>query len=226
MISVKETQNLGNLLNAQSQMDSVKFDALLGLKHSDKKRSQPFKLPGDDGRVFSNYFTNVIVEEDEQRFIKPMRYRVRPSGSKEEVPAKFNVFNARLDSLEQRQTWIPLFMKKHGIIPFSAFYEWVSGPDGKPKLISFFPAERDIMWAPVLYDEWVSKDGSLHFMSFAIITDGPPPEIERMGHDRCPIFLNKDEIDTWLNPKNVEKKKMYEILSHREKAPFNYSWVG
>jgi putative SOS response-associated peptidase YedK len=225
-LSAKDAQNFQNLFKLQSEMDSTKFDSLLGIKHSDKKRSMPFKLPGDDGKVFSNYFTNVIVEEKDQRIIRPMRYRVRPHGSKEEIPSKFNVFNARLDSLENRQTWIPLFMKNHGIVPFTSFYEWVKGPDGKPKLISFYPAEREIMWAPVLYDEWISKDGLIQFKSFAIITDGPPPEIEKMGHDRCPIFLNEDQISDWLNPDSLSRKSVYEILSIRENVKYSYKWIN
>jgi putative SOS response-associated peptidase YedK len=98
MISAKESHNL---------------QVILGLP---KIKELPLKAPSDDGRVFSKYFANVIVSENEQRLIKPMRYRVRPNGSKEEVPTKYNVFNARLDSLEIRQTWIPLFMHNHGSI--------------------------------------------------------------------------------------------------------------
>ena len=225
MLSAKDSHNVQNLLKIQSEMDSVKFNSLLGIKSTTKKRSSFFKLPSDDGRVFSNYFTNIIVEDKDQRMIKPMRYRVRPMGSKEEIPSKFNVFNARLDSLENRQTWIPLFMKNHGIIPFTSFYEWVSDSTGKPKLISFFPENREIMWAPVLYDEWISKDGTIEFKSFAIITDGPPEEIQKMGHDRCPIFLNKESIDDWLNPKSKTKEHIYKILSEREETIFKHAWV-
>ena len=192
---------------------------------ANEKKALPLKMPSDDGRIFSNYFANVIVEESGQRLIKPMRYRVRPHGSREEIPTKFNVFNARIDALETRKTWTPLFMKKHGIIAFTHFYEWVSDPEnpnGKPKLISFYPDNHELMWAPVLYDEWISKDGSMQFKSFAIITDGPSPEIERMGHDRCPIFLDKEKIDSWLNPKNVNKKTMYEVLAMREETYFSH----
>lgn len=226
MISNKDSLALQNLFKMQGEMDPAEFDKLLGLKHSPKKRSAPFKLPGDDGKVFSNYFTNVIVEENDQRIIKPMRYRVRPNSSKEEVPAKYNVFNARIDSLEIRNTWSTLFMKNHGIVPLTGFYEWVPGENGKPRLINFFPEGREIMWAPCLWDEWISKDGRIHFKSFAIITDGPPVEIEQMGHDRCPIFLCNEQINSWLNPGKIPKEEIYKILSRREGATYNYKWVS
>ena len=219
-------------------MDQIKFCDLLGIK-SKSKRATPFKLPGDDGRIFSNYFTYVIVEnEGHQRLLKPMRYRVRPHGSKEEIPARYNVFNARIDALETRQTWGPLFMKNHGLVPFTGFYEWVPDPDpdperkGKSKLISFYPSsEKDgaggdeIMWAPCLWDEWSSIDGSIQFKSFAIITDDPPAEIKRMGHDRCPIFLRKELISSWLNPQKLKKNEVYEVLRGKEEKIFLHKWA-
>lgn len=217
---------LDRLLKLQAEMDSREFDDLLGLKHSEKKRSTLFKIPAEDGRVFSNYFANVIIHENNHRILQPMRYRVRPEGSREEIPTKFNVFNARIDSLESRVTWKSLFGKQHGIVPIKRFYEWVEGPDKRPKLITFFPDNIETMWAPVLFDEWVSKNGMIHFKSFAIITDGPAPEIERMGHDRCPIFLKNEMIDEWLNPRGKTKKDLYEILSKRESAYYQHEWVG
>jgi putative SOS response-associated peptidase YedK len=206
-------------------MDSMAFDEALGIKHNSKKRARPFKLPTEDNRIFPNYFADVIVSDGKDRIFEPMRYRVRPNGSREEVPTKFNVFNARIDALEERKTWTPLFMNNHALIPFTNFYEWVLGPNGKPKLITFIPEGRDVMWAPCLWDEWISKDGKIHFKSFAIITDGPPKEIEIMGHDRCPIFINEEYIDEWLNPKSSNKNEIYEILKQKENVKYRWEWV-
>lgn len=81
------------------------------------------------------------------------------------------------------------------------------------------------MWAPVLYDEWISKDGRLQFKSFAIITDGPPDDIRKIGHDRCPIFLDKKRIDDWLNPQNKDIDSMYSILRDVESTKYKHQWV-
>lgn len=217
--------NLQSLLDKQSHLDSIEFAKILGLKHSSKKKNQLFKLPDVDFRVYSNYFANIIVSSNDERLLQPMRYRVRPFGSKEEIPSKFNVFNARLDSLENRQTWIPLFMKCHGLIAIDSFFEWVNGNNGKTRLISFRPRDYDMMWVPVLFDEWISKDGSIRFKSFAIITDEPPEDILKMGHDRCPIFLDEKYIDDWLCPENKSKKEIYEILSKKQSTHYEFSWV-
>lgn len=183
------------------------------------------KQIGEDGRVFSNYFANVITDNADQRIISPMRYRVRPRDSLEEIPTKYNVFNARIDSLENRKTWSTLFMKKHGIIPFTHFFEWVEGKNKKPTLISFFPEKKEMMWAPVLYDTWQSQDNKITMNSFAIITDGPPEEIKKMGHDRCPIFLAGHQIDSWLNPQSKTKNEIYKILNQREDVIYAHQFM-
>lgn len=247
-ISAKDADSVQDLFKKQATMDQVEFETSLGLRHS-QKRPRPFKMPEADNRVFPGYFANVIALEGNKRVLTPMRYRIRPSGSKEEIPEKFGVYNARLDSLSVRQTWKPLFMRKHGLVPFTDFYEWVLDPEEKKdlalfnyldegqkkdlgenskarrRLIAFHPDEREIMWAPCLWDEWTSENGQLSFKSFAIITDDPPEEVSLMGHDRCPIFLQKEYVDEWLSPSISNENEIYEILKTREPVKFTYSWL-
>lgn len=155
---------------------------------------------------------------------KKMRYRVRPQGSKEEIPSKFNVFNARIDSLEIRQTWQRTFTKQHGIFPFTRFYEWVEF-QGQKRLISFAPQNRDIMWAPCLWEYWENPGKTFGFYSFALITDEPPLEVSEMGHDRCPIFLKEDLIQEWLQI-GKSKNEYYNILRTKESVHYENSWVA
>ena len=147
-----------------------------------------------------------------------MRYRGRPSKSLEEIPSKFNVFNARVDSLEKRSTWSPLFGKKHGIIAIEKFYEWVLREDGKT-LVSFESEENEFIHAPCLYDYY--SDGNKSFYSFAIITDEPNEEVLSSGHDRQPIFLKHKYLERWLNPKEESVESLYEILGESEKTFYN-----
>lgn len=198
--------------------DSV-VDASAFYELRDKATSRPdiFKLPDEDNRIYPNTFAPVIVSINGKRVIKPMRYRLRPAGSFEEIPSKFNVFNARLDSLEKRQTWRPLFGHNHGIFPFVKFYEWVI-KDNQKELVSFYPQNKEIMWAPALFDHYQDKD--LSFDSFALITTDPPKEILEAGHDRCPLFLKKEEIDLWLLPQGKEREKLYKVLEKTEDVSF------
>jgi putative SOS response-associated peptidase YedK len=221
-ISIPDFNSLQAVKDYEAQIGPDKIKAVLGLKR--KPKVNVFKTLGIDNRIFPGYFAPVITTENNQRVIKPMRYRVRPAGSIEEIPSKFNVFNARLDSLEKRKTWSPLFMRQHGLLPFVKFFEWVKDED-KKKLITFSPESHEIMWAPCLWDKWQSADGKIEFYSFAVITDDPPKEIADMGHDRCPIFIKEELIDQWLNPTG-SKKEIYALLKQVEKTYFNYQWAA
>lgn len=190
--------------------------------YEQKSRNDPkkFKKMAEHPRIYPGYYAPIVLWEDGRRVIKPMRYRLRPSWAEKEIPSKYNLFNARLDALEERKSWQPLFMKRHGMIFFEKFFEWVADGE-KKKVISFQPEGRDLMWAPVLWDRWT--DGEDAIESFAIITTDPPPEVSMMGHDRCPVFLREDLIDTWLQPSKVSKKKMYEVLNTLEPAYFAWA---
>ena len=204
------------LQQLEHELDRNQLKDILGLKRA--PQSRVFKESGEDGRIYPNYFAPVMVRDNGHRIFKYMRYRVRPEGSPYEIPTKYNVFNARMDSLEKRKTWKHLFMKNHALLPFISFYEWVEGEHGKSRLINFKPDSAQLMWAPALYDSWSSKDGKIFFQSFAILTDEPPPEVEQQGHDRCPIFLLERNIDEWLNPKGKSKDDMYRLLKEKEEV--------
>lgn len=216
-VSSSSQKNFENLLKTESELGPETIKQILGLKR--KPSSPVFKTAKQDGRIYPGYFLPGLLNHGGERQLHYMRYRVRPSGSTEEIPSKYNVFNARSDSLLNRKTWKNLFLKKHALLPFKSFYEWVDH-NGKTTLIRFFPEDRDIMWAPAVYDAWVSEDGRISFLSCAIITADPPKEILEKGHDRCPVFLKENLIDQWLNAENLNEKTAMELLNHLE--PTNY----
>lgn len=221
-INDAEFKNLEYLQGLENKLSPDELKKILGLKR--KPQSQIFKECDKEERIYPNYFAPVIIGQGDTRSIIPMRYRIRPSGSSEEIPSKYNVFNARLDSLETRQTWSNIFMRNHGLFPFKRFFEWVEDDDKKKKLISFSPTNREIMWAPCLWDYWTSNDGKIKFYSFALITTDPPPEISEAGHDRCPIFLDHTQFDDWLNPQNKTLNEEYAILGKKEEVLFHRSF--
>lgn len=177
----------------------------------------------EDSRIFPFSIAPAIIStiEDQtpSRKILPMRYRVRPHDSKEEVPNNYNLYNARLDALTSRKTWKGLFGKNHALIPFRQFYEWTAPPQRKKQLVSFYPENRDIMWAPALYDYYKINENE-GFYSFALITDDPPLEIERAYHDRCPIFLKSELIDDWLNPASLTEQDFLLLLKKKEEVTY------
>ena len=193
------------------------------LNLSRKPTTNIFKTPDEDGRIYPGTFTQVLVMNEGKRLLRPMRYRLRPQGSLSEIPSKYNVFNARLDSLENRSTWKPLFKRQHGLLPFVRFFEWVEH-DSQKRLISFRPDRYEIMWAPCLWDYWIHEKEDCGFYSFAIITDDPPIEVARQGHDRCPIFLREDLINDWLSPEGKTSSEFYRMLKNKQGVEYLHQW--
>ena len=78
------------------------------------------------------------------------------------------------------------------------------------------------MWAASLYEEFKSpKLGSI--FSFAMVTDAPPPEVAAAGHDRCPVFLDEDHLEAWLNPKKLSLSELEELLDHKQKTYYSHA---
>ncbi|MDB2447025.1 SOS response-associated peptidase [bacterium] len=205
------------------------FERFLKLNETNPKK---FKKLDENPRIYPGYHAPIIISEKSERLALPMRYRVRPFDSEKEVPTKYNMFNARADSLTKRRTWQNLFMRNHGVLVFERFFEWVKDKEsGKKKVVSFKPESHEAMWAPVLYDTWVPPSNNAEnsaletqnaekIVSFAVITTDPPKEILDNGHDRSPIFLRKDLIDPWLNPQGKTPKEMLSLLTNQEQTTY------
>lgn len=187
------------------------------------------KLPDANARIYPNFFCPVLTSNGDKNYFSPMRYQLLPHFNKTEKYTRTNpktgrqvgisTFNARLDSLEKRHAWKNIFMKKHALVAFNSFYEYVRDENDKPMLVRFSPNNTDLMWAACLWDHWECDE--YYIDSFAIITNTPPPEVLHAGHDRCPIFIKEQYINEWLRPENESKDEIYELLLETEPTYFN-----
>lgn len=177
-----------------------------------------------DALVHQYTYAPLIVSEEGRNVIRLFRYQIRPRWANQEPDRKINMFNARLDALENRKSWEPLFMHRHGAIVLKGFYEWVPAPDsGKTTVINFFPKGRKPMWVPALHEHWAGHENEA-IDSFAILTNNPPPEVEIMGHDRCPIHPDWSFMPDWLNPKRCTREYIYGELKKASGIIFEHTW--
>jgi putative SOS response-associated peptidase YedK len=194
---------------------SSKIEQRLGWL-GDLKRSAPTEER--DSRIYPGWYVPVIVMEDGQRVLKPMRYQCRPAGKPAYYDEKYpGTYNARRDNLEG--FWKDLFGYRHGIMVATAFFENVQR-DGKNAVLEFKPQGMGDMLVACLWSRW-TKPGEPGLTSFAAITDEPPAEVAAAGHDRCIIPIKPEYIDVWLNPKG-NLRAMYEILDDRERPYYEH----
>ena len=153
-----------------------------------------------DARIFPGWYAPVMVMENGRRVVKPMRYQCRPAGKPAFYDTQFPAtYNARRDNL--RGFWKGQYGHTHGLVLVDAFFENVAGPEGKSVALEFRPEPPQTLLVACVWSHWhATKPGEKDLLSFAIITDDPPPEIAEAGHDRCPIPIKPENIDAWLNP--------------------------
>jgi putative SOS response-associated peptidase YedK len=163
-----------------------------------------------DSRIFPSHYCHVIVSENGQRVLKPMRYGCRPAGKPAFYDTKYpGTYNARRDNLEG--FWKGQFGYHHGIMVATCFYENVDR-DGKNVVLEFRPNSAQQMLVACLWSRWTAP-GEPDLLSFAAITDEPPPEVAAAGHDRCIVPIRPENIDAWLNPESANLLRVTKLMT-------------
>jgi putative SOS response-associated peptidase YedK len=189
------------------------------------------ELEDEDARIFPGWYAPVMVSEGGRRVIKPMRYGCRLAGKPAFYDLKFpGTYNARRDSLDK--FWKPAFGHSHGVMVANAFYENVNrhraeGRELRPGeavenlVLEFRPRPTQDMLVACLWSRWTAP-GEPDLLSFAAITDEPPPEVAAAGHDRCIIPIKPEHIDAWLNPDPAKLAALQAILDDRERPYYEH----
>lgn len=184
-----------------------------------------------DARIFPGHYAPVIVWENGERVIKPMRYQCRPAGKPAFYDTKYpGTYNARRDNLEG--FWKGQFGHTHGVMVVNAFYENVNrhkaegrepaeGEAVENLVLEFKPRPVQDMLAACLWSHWTGPDGE-ELWSFAAITDEPPEEVAAAGHDRCIIPIRPELMDAWLQPQGQPLEELYAILDDRERPYYEH----
>ncbi|MEA3085857.1 MAG: hypothetical protein QOC89_3554 [Paraburkholderia sp.] len=197
-------------------------------KLEDLQRTDP---TAEDSRIFVGHYAPVMVMEHGQRVIKPMRYQCRIAGKPAAYDEKYpGTYIARRDNLEG--FWKSLFGYSHGILVVSAFYENVrrarmegrelaEGEKDENVVLEFRPNPAHDMLVACLWSRW-SAPGESDLLSFAAITDEPPPEVVATGHNRCIIPIKPENVDAWLTPDSSNLAASYAILDDRDRPYYEH----
>jgi len=190
-------------------------------KIADLKRTD---LKARDSRIFPQIYAPVVVVEDGEKVIKPMRYLLRRAGKPASDDIKYpGCYNARRDNLEAY--WKGQFGNTHGVFLVDSFYENVSrhvyekrelapGEKEQNLVLHFQPRPANPMIVACLWSHWEGEGAALD--SFAAITDVPPPEVAAAGHDRCVVQLRPENVDAWLDPAGKDHAALYTLMDDRQ----------
>lgn len=197
-------------------------------RHADLKRTE---LLDRDSRIFPGSYVPVMIWEDGQRVIKPMRYGCRPAGKPAFYDLKYpGTYNARRDNLQG--FWRGQFGRTHGLIVVRAFYENVNrhkaegrelmhGEEVENLVLEFKPRPTQDMLVACLWSKWTGPNEP-DLWSFAAITDEPPAEVAAAGHDRCIVPIKPENVDAWLNPAETSPDRLLAMLDDRERPYYEH----
>jgi putative SOS response-associated peptidase YedK len=193
----------------------------LTTKLSDLRRSE---TSPDDNRIFPTVYAGVIVKQDGQNVLTPMRYFCRPAGKPAFYDKKFpGLYNARRDNLEK--FWGEQFGHHHALMVVESFFENVqlhamehrelkAGEEAQNVVLQFTPEPAEPLLVACLWSHWTDpKEPDVR--GFAAITDEPPADVAAAGHDRCIVNLKPEHVEAWLAPEGRSTEELQAILSDR-----------
>jgi putative SOS response-associated peptidase YedK len=99
--------------------------------------------------------------------------------------------------------------------------ELQSGEKVENVVLEFKPRPTQDILVACLWSRWTAP-GEDELLSFAAITDEPPPEVAAAGHDRCIIPIRAENVDAWLNPDRRKLSALYAILDDRERPYYEH----
>jgi putative SOS response-associated peptidase YedK len=193
----------------------------LTTKLSDLRRSE---TSPDDNRIFPMVYAGVIIKQDGQNVLTPMRYFCRPAGKPAFYDKKFpGLYNARRDNLEK--FWGEQFGHHHALVVVESFFENVqlhamehrqleTGEEAQNVVLQFTPEPAEPLIVACLWSHWTDpKEPDVR--GFAAITDEPPADVAAAGHDRCIVNLKPEHVEAWLAPEGRSTEELQTILSDR-----------
>jgi len=142
----------------------------------------------------------LVITADEPGVAQHMHFGLVPYWA-ENTKLNISTLNARSEEAMSKKTWKPLIEKhKTCLVIADSFYEW-DRKTGKSIPWRFVLKNRDIFSFAGLWSQWKSKDGSLVYRSFSIMTTKANTIVGKIHDpkDRMPVILDKHDEKLWLS---------------------------
>ncbi|MEO5694600.1 MAG: SOS response-associated peptidase [Usitatibacter sp.] len=136
----------------------------------------------------------VVREREGKREIAMLRWGLVPAWAKE-LKVGTSMINARSEGIEAKPSFREAVKARRCIVPATGFFEWQGEPGRKQPFAITVPGHELLAFAG-LWERWQPKDGE-PVETFTIVTTEANESVARI-HDRMPVILPLDAVDTWL----------------------------
>jgi putative SOS response-associated peptidase YedK len=164
-----------------------------------------------------------IWEQEGRREARFARWGLMPGWVKD--PREFPLLvNARVETMAEKPAFRDAL--KHGrcIIPASGYYEWHTNPDKSKQPYYITMEDNQPMALAGLYASWMGPNGE-EIDSVATITVAANAQLSEI-HDRMPAILRGDEIEDWLNVRDVRAREAAQLALPLEDGALKFHPVS
>jgi putative SOS response-associated peptidase YedK len=161
----------------------------------------------------------IIKSFDNQRKIDVVSWGLIAPWAKDGAAAlrsQSQAINARSESVAEKPTFRSAFRKTRCLIPASGYYEWATelGSFKSKQPVYISRKDSHLLGFAGIFSSWVSPEGVVR-KSAAIITCDAQGELAKI-HNRMPVFLSRDDWDSWLNPDFTNQNELKALIDKRE----------
>lgn len=107
------------------------------------------------------------------------------------------IINARVETALEKPMFRESMMARRCVVPSTGYYEWkrIDGKKAKDKYHLVEP-DKSILYMAGMIDSFSRPDGT-QYEAFTILTTAANESVSRL-HNRMPVILQLDEIESWL----------------------------
>lgn len=141
----------------------------------------------------------VDFRNQEQLHMRLMTWGLRPAWSS---GGNQNPINARSETVSEKPMFSRAYEKRRCVIPANGWFEW--SIDRAQKTPWYHKnAENQTIFFAGIWESWANENGE-RAETFAILTKESQDDISHI-HNRMPVILDTEDIDDWLNGKDLHK---------------------
>jgi putative SOS response-associated peptidase YedK len=150
----------------------------------------------------------VVVNEGGARQLDVFQWGLIPFWAKDKAIGS-KMINARAETLAEKPSFKRPLQKQRCLVLADGFYEWQKTSRGKIPTYIHLKDRKPFAFAG-LWDRWTASDGE-EILSCTIVTTTPNSLIEPI-HNRMPVILPQEAVETWLNPVEQSPKTLLPLL--------------
>ncbi len=136
----------------------------------------------------------VVRQGESGREVALLRWGLVPPWAKD-LKVGASMINARSEGIEAKPSFRAAVKSRRCVVPATGFFEWQGEPGRKQPFAITVPGHELLAFAG-LWERWQPPQGGA-VETFTIVTTEANESIARI-HDRMPVILPPEAVDTWL----------------------------